>query len=273
MIAILSDIHANLEALEAVLADIERFPVEAIYCLGDIVGYGPDPIPCLQYAMKWPVVLLGNHEAAARGFDALEYGSPVWANSILRTRAQIRQHAQGADFTVFLWQLRSRFEQPGRLFVHGTPREPTNEYIFPEDIYNDKKMAVLTSLFDGICFCGHTHIPGIFRAATPLPPAPPPAAKGWSLFRKPEREQLPTSWEYVTPADCRNEYPQTGEKLICNVGSVGQPRDNDPRASYVLVTPEIIRFRRVDYDVAKTVKKIYDGPDDNMLGDRLRWGR
>jgi predicted phosphodiesterase len=268
MIAILSDIHANLEALEAVLADIEQFKVEAIYCLGDLVGYGPDPIACLQLARKWSVVLLGNHDAAMLSENQLDgYSALALRRSLLNCRDTLKHHPDGPRISLFLWNCPSSIVRGKCLYVHGSPRESLHEYIFPEDIYNDGKMSALMSRFEHICFCGHTHLPGIFRTAEPKPQKPQP----WSFFR---REELPPpKWDHLTPEECGHEYPLSGEKLICNVGSVGQPRDNDPRAGYVLYSPELIRFRRVKYDVEKTIRKIYDGPDDNMLGDRLLTGR
>jgi predicted phosphodiesterase len=152
MIAILSDIHANLEALEAVLNDVAKFPVEAIYCLGDLVGYGPDPIPCLQAAMEWDLVLLGNHDVAALnpGNDLDGWSALAAKNSVLRARAQLQQHPRGAELSVFFWALRSQFSSRGNLFLHGSPRHPIHEYVFPEDIHNDKKMNALMSCFEKV---------------------------------------------------------------------------------------------------------------------------
>jgi diadenosine tetraphosphatase ApaH/serine/threonine PP2A family protein phosphatase len=250
MIAILSDIHANLAALEAVLWDVEQFDVEAIYCLGDIIGDGPDAITCLRHAMTWPVVLLGNFDEAALGTDDL----PGWITAvharqtILRFRSELAQHADCATMSAFLSALPSHVLSPDALFVHGSPRSHVTEYLYPEDIYNERKMTAIASHFDSLCFCGHTHIPGVFRSAAPV-------------------------WDYISPEECNYEYPVAKDKLICNVGSVGQPRDGDPRACYVLFAPDRIVFRRVDYDVDRTIQKMRDNGDDDMHSERLRSGR
>jgi diadenosine tetraphosphatase ApaH/serine/threonine PP2A family protein phosphatase len=111
-------------------------------------------------------------------------------------------------------------------------------------------MADIASLFDSLCFCGHTHIPDIFH-------------------RSSSRDR----WDYTTPEECDYQYAIAGEKLICNVGSVGQPRDGDSRASYVLFAPDRIYFRRVEYDIDRTIRKMRDAGDDDFGGQRLREGR
>lgn len=251
MIAILSDIHGNLEALEAVLQDAASFGVQAIYCLGDIVGYGPDSVACVRRAMTWNLVLQGNFELAALGDGDL----PGWSASharetVLRFRSQLSQQDDRGAITEFLTSLPSHRVVTEALYVHGSPRNHVCEYLFPEDIYNQRKMDAVALLFDSICFCGHTHIPGIFR-----------------------RNSLRGSWEHFAPEECNYQYPVTEKKLICNVGSVGQPRDGDPRASYVLLTPGIISFRRVEYDVDLTIQKMRDEGDDGFGGQRLGEGR
>jgi diadenosine tetraphosphatase ApaH/serine/threonine PP2A family protein phosphatase len=146
---------------------------------------------------------------------------------------------------------RPRSHQEGPLlFVHGSPRNPLNEYVFPEDIYNLKKMGRIAENFERSCFNGHTHIPGVFVKS----------ALG--------------SWECFNPEELGGVYWLDGRKTICNVGSVGQPRDGDWRACYVLLDGDEVRFRRVEYDVKTTIRKIYAIPElENFLGDRLRDGR
>ena len=135
-------------------------------------------------------------------------------------------------------------------YVHGSPRNPLNEFLFPEDLFNVKKMEECLQLMpEALCFCGHTHIPGLFLR--------PPA----------------DSWTSLTPADCNFEYTPKGVRVICNAGSVGQPRDRDTRASYVLYDGESLRFRRVEYDVRKTAEKLYAIPEvDRFQGERLLEG-
>lgn len=199
MIAILSDIHGNLEAMEAVLRDAAAFDVHAIYCLGDIVGYGPDPIPCIRRAMKWDLVLKGNFDEAGLGDDDLPGWSSMEARrTILRFRSQLSQQSDRGAITEFLSSLPSHYAKAEAVYVHGTPRNHLYEYLFPEDIYNERKMNAVAALFGSLCFCGHTHIPGIFR-----------------------HNMSGNCWEYVTPEECGYKYPIAQEKLICNVGSVG----------------------------------------------------
>jgi diadenosine tetraphosphatase ApaH/serine/threonine PP2A family protein phosphatase len=146
----------------------------------------------------------------------------------------------------FLGELPTRLKEGEDLLVHGSPRDATNEYVFPEDIYHQRKMEELFKRIDRYCFQGHTHIPGVFT----------------------------TSGDFVTPEDCNYVYRLTGQKVMVNVGSVGQPRDNDRRACYVLWDDNQVTFRRIDYDCQKTRDKIHGIPDlDNMLGDRLLSGR
>jgi len=247
--ALISDIHGNLEALNAVLDDIRQQGISEIYCLGDVIGYGPNPVECLDMVRrKCAMCLLGNHDQAAL-FDP-EGFNPVAFRAILWTRDQIDNSSGGASAVNerwdFLGELPRTHVEPNRLYVHGSPRDPTNEYVFPEDIYNQRKMENLFERVEQFSFQGHTHIPGVF---TP-------------------------SLEFFVPDECDHEYRFGDEKALFNVGSVGQPRDGDPRACYVILTDESVVFRRVDYDPEVTAKKIYDTPQlDNMLGDRLRDGR
>jgi diadenosine tetraphosphatase ApaH/serine/threonine PP2A family protein phosphatase len=247
MRAVLSDIHANLEGLEAVLADIQARGVTEVYCLGDVVGYGPNPVECLRRSMEWKLVLLGNHDQAVL-FDPDGF-SPHAERAILWTRRLFEQNRWDAGFE-FLGERPRSVPDGETLYVHGSPRNPTNEYIFPEDVYNERKMARLADLFGRYCFCGHTHVPGVFV------------------------EETPGAWAFSAPEEVNGPWRLDGRKTIVNVGSVGQPRDGDRRACYVLLDGPELTFRRVEYDVEKTVKKIYANPElADFLGDRLREGR
>ncbi|MBC8356475.1 MAG: metallophosphoesterase family protein [Planctomycetes bacterium] len=247
--ALISDVHANLEALNAVLADIRDQGITDIFCLGDIVGYGPNPCECLDQVIKLAqVTILGNHDQATL-FDPDGF-NPVALQAVYWTREQL-ESANGSPMQInqrwdFLGELPRTHAEGDYLFVHGSPREPTNEYVFPEDVYNQRKMDALFSRVEKYCFQGHTHIPGIFTVDR----------------------------EFLTPEDISYSYRLGDEPVMVNVGSVGQPRDNDPRCCYVIIEDSVLTYRRVDYDVDKTAQKIYDIPDlDNMLGDRLRSGR
>jgi predicted phosphodiesterase len=244
--AIISDIHGNLEALEAVLADIDALGIREIYCLGDIIGYGPNPCECVDRIMNCKLTLLGNHDQAAlfdpEGFNAQAERAIFW------TRKQLEndRSPQGERRWEFLGELPRVHREPKLLFVHGSARNPLNEYVFPEDIYNQKKMEKIFVMVDHYCFQGHTHIPGVFT------------------------EQL----NFLAPEEINNTFTLGTEKVLVNVGSVGQPRNHDPRSSYVILDGDKLSFRQVEYDIKTTVAKIYAISDlDNFLGDRLLDGR
>lgn len=247
MRAIISDIHGNLEALEAVLADIAQQNVNEIYCLGDIIGYGPNPRECIDLVMeRCAVTILGNHDQAAlfdpEGFNAGAERAIFWTRHMLETGDPKGNERRWE----FLGELPRVRREENVLFVHGSARNPLNEYVFPEDIYNQRKMERVFALVERHCFQGHTHIPGVFTE----------------------------SLSFLSPEEIDHRYELGTEKSLMNVGSVGQPRDGDPRACYVLFDGKTVQYRRVPYDFEKTVAKIYPIPElDNFLGDRLREGR
>src|SRR4051812_25689677 len=154
MWAILSDIHSNLEALQAVLADIDGLsrPVERFLCLGDTVGYGPNPLECLDLVrQRCDVVLLGNHDQAVL-FDPDGFGAAA-ARAVFRTREQLEKPGPESEARwIFLSQLPRTHAEGDMLFVHGSPRNPINEYVFPEDVYNQRKMAALYAQIERSCF-------------------------------------------------------------------------------------------------------------------------
>lgn len=249
MKAIISDIHANLEAFQAVLADVQAKGIDRVICLGDIVGYGPQPVECLDLCYDFEAILLGNHEEAvlvgAVGFN------PKAAAAIDWTRNQLLQDGTAEEMKNKRWNLlgdmRLRVDEEGGVaFVHGSPREPTREYVFRSDVRDREKMDGIFSGIDQVCFAGHTHTPGIFTA----------------------------EGEYITPEACGSEWPIRRTRAFVNVGSVGQPRDGDARASYVTFDGELVRFHRVPYDVEKTITVLEGIPDlPPYLGLRLREGR
>lgn len=248
--AVISDIHGNLEALQAVLAHIASQGITEIFCLGDIIGYGPNPCECLDLVIeKSSICLLGNHDQGAM-FDPEGFNSGA-ERAIFWTRNQL-ENSNGPRDQVdrrwdFLGTLPRVYRDDPWLYVHGSPRNPVNEYVFPEDIYNQKKMEKLFGLITRGCFQGHTHVPGVFLA----------------------------SLEFITPEQTGNVFEYRGdEKFMVNVGSVGQPRDGDARSCYIVQEDNKLTFHRVEYDNAKTAEKIYQTPDlDNFLGDRIKEGR
>lgn len=247
MKAIISDIHGNLEALEAVLADIRAQGITEIYCLGDIIGYGPNPRECIDLVIdNCKVTIIGNHDQAAL-FDP-EGFNPGAERAIFWTRSQLEtgDPAGNERRWEFLGELPRMRREGEFMFVHGSARNPLNEYVFPEDIYNQRKLERIFGLVEKYCFQGHTHIPGVFTE----------------------------DYNFAAPDEFELTYQLGDRKALVNVGSVGQPRDGDNRACYVLLNDHTVTYRRVPYDFEKTAKKIYPIPElDNFLGDRLRDGR
>jgi diadenosine tetraphosphatase ApaH/serine/threonine PP2A family protein phosphatase len=253
MRAIISDVHANLEALQAVLADIDRQHVEDIYCLGDIVGYGPDPLQCLDLVMRCcQVVVLGNHDEAV--LTEPQLFRRVAERAIRWTRRRLQEPVPDQRTAGTRWEyLTNRpllHEADGFLFVHGSPRDPISEYVYPEDVDDEEKMDGLFAQVERGCFMGHTHWPGIF------------VDKG---------KDGPS--HFLGPDELDHCYRLSDHRFLCNVGSVGQPRDGDCRACYVLFDANTIRFRRIEYDIDATVRKMQENDDLAVsLSDRLRVG-
>lgn len=247
--AIISDVHANFEALQAVIAHIRSQKVEEIFCLGDIIGYGPNPCECLDLVIEsCQVCLLGNHDQGAL-FDPEGFNSGA-ERAIFWTRQQLEDAKGNRQQTDRRWEFLGELPRVQRdgdwLYVHGSPRNPVNEYVFPEDIYNQKKMEKLFGLVQRGCFQGHTHVPGVFTE----------------------------SRNFLTPEETDHVYEIGDQKFMVNVGSVGQPRDGDPRSCYVIQEDNRLTFHRVDYDRGTTAEKIYNIPDlDDFLGDRIKQGR
>ena len=259
MFAIISDIHSNLEALTAVLGDIRSRGIDEIICLGDVVGYGPDPGECLDVvSQNCREVLLGNHDWAVlyepSRFNASAEAASYW------TRMELEREDDQAKIArrwKFLGEREIRFVKDAQhsrdygcremVFVHGSPRKPVNEYIFPDDIYNSpNKISATMERFSHLCFVGHTHVPGVFTESV----------------------------DFYSPEDINDVFDISSAKALINVGSVGQPRDRDPRGGYVIVEPDTISFVRVEYDWQKTRDKVLAKPAlDDYLGTRLQEGR
>ncbi|MCU0877246.1 MAG: metallophosphatase family protein [Pirellulaceae bacterium] len=246
--AILSDIHGNLEALEAVLADVASQGVDGILCLGDIVGYGPNPRECIDRVMEFQLSILGNHDQGAL-YDPEGFSSGA-ERAIFWTREQLEMDCGDPDRQEKRWEFLSELPRTHRegplTFVHGSVRNPLSEYVFPEDVHNFRKLERLFALIDRYAFQGHTHVPGVFTE----------------------------DGRFLSPDEIAGRYPLPAGKLMVNVGSVGQPRDGDPRACYVMLTENEVEFRRVRYPVEQTMAKIHAIPElDPFLAERLQDGR
>jgi len=250
MFALVSDIHANLEALRAVLADIRAAGVTRIVCLGDVIGYGPDPRECLDIAKDFEFTIMGNHDQAIL-FEPMNFNVGAERASYW-TRQQLEDEPDDEKRTArwdYLGAMLPRKRIGDMLFCHGSPRRPTNEYIFADDIYySPARVTLMFEQVPAVCFVGHSHVPGVF---------------------------LPDP-DFFTPEELDEQYTWGKEKAIVNVGSVGQPRDRDPRSSYVLVDEDarLLTFKRVAYDVDKTISRILKIPElDDYLAHRLKEGR
>lgn len=247
--AVISDIHGNLEALEAVLADIPE-GVERTYCLGDVIGYGANPNECCQIVRgaEMPVIS-GNHDLAVTDLDTdLEWFNPVAAAAVLWTRERLSE-----ENAKFLLSRPRMIQSRDALFVHGSIRDP-DEYII-NAASAQENLAILKREYPGVpvCFFGHTHI----KTVTPSPNGHARGSRALDLG-------------------------VNGPYLV-NPGSVGQPRDGDTFASYVLAEssngdaassagPRVI-YRFVEYDIEKAQTKIRAAGLPGMLADRLAEGR
>lgn len=253
MFAVITDIHSNIEALEVVLADIDRRGIKTIVCLGDIVGYGANPKECIDLIMeRAQYCICGNHDAAVFyepfNFNIGAERACYWTRQVLEEEPNKAFRDRRWDF---LGKLPPRLVYEGMLFVHGSPRRPVNEYLFGDDVYSNpaKLMANFERFNEVACFVGHTHVPGVFVDDP--------------YFESPGELAEPGVYEIAED-----------DKVIINVGSLGQPRDRDPRAAYGIVDEGRVEFVRLEYDVEKTVHKILTTPDlDDFLGHRLLEGR
>jgi predicted phosphodiesterase len=239
-IAVISDIHGNWHAFDAVLADIAKESADEVWCLGDIVGYGPQPNRCVEEAKaRSAICLLGNHDLAALGEVDLAGFSPDAATSARWTIDVLEP-----DAAAFLKTLEPKGEREGLELFHASPRDPIWEYVLSES-------AVRTALeltTAQVVLVGHSHIPiALLLNGESLAGG---LAKGGS------------------------ELDLSEGRWLMNPGSVGQPRDGDPRAAYLLLDLEASQahFRRVPYDVEATQTEIRDAGLPEALAERLAGG-
>jgi len=231
-ILIISDIHANLTALEAVLSDAGL--IDAVWCLGDLIGYGPDPNECIARVQKLPnlVCIIGNHDSAV-----LDQIDPYSFNSEARQAIEWTKNTLTETSLAFLRSLPEKVDSR-QLYTglknhitlaHGSPRQPVWEYLL--DLHNATQNF---EHFDtAYCFVGHTHLPIIFHHLQD---------------NRSTRPLIPDS----------NTQILLSPRAIINPGSVGQPRDRDPRASYMLYDPykETLEYHRVKYSIDKVQERM-----------------
>ncbi len=236
-IAIISDIHSNLEALKTVLKYIENEKISRIICLGDVVGYGPRPNECVDLIReKCDRTLLGNHDSASLEETDISYFNEYARQAILWTRKHLNK--ESIDF---LRSLPYTYPEGQTLYVHSSPVEPEEwHYVLS---FGEAKYY-LHQVDYSLVFIGHSHV-----------------AVTYSLQKgRLEETDFPLSSE---------------DRYIVNVGSVGQPRDGDPRASFVIFDTEEnrIRYIRLEYNVRQTFEEIMDQDIPPLLAHRLLNGR
>lgn len=280
---IISDIHANLVALEAVLKATQG-QYDNIWCLGDVVGYGPRPNECVELMRsESDLCLMGNHDWATLGRPGIDVNdfNPQARSAVLWTRDQMTQ--ENSDY---LDELPDNPVSPPEadtvLLTHGSPRQPVWEYILTPSIALEN-----FAIFEQpICLVGHTHKPAIYRwhlhhlydgpeangtantqSLEEYDPKDPPPDKDY--------QQVATV-DYLMPQDGATIILETSDqqRLIINPGSVGQPRDNDARAAYaILDTDEMtLQYKRIPYSIELTQSQMRDANLPRRLIDRLSFG-
>lgn len=223
--AVISDVHSNLEALTAVINYLKANPVDRIISCGDLVGYGPNPKECVEMikGLQNFTSTMGNHDAAIAG--KIDFSS---FNKMAQDSARINKALLSNEELDYLGSLNPTISENDALFLHGSPRDPVNEYLFLVEKF-EQNMALFR---EKMCFIGHTHQPLIYEWAGP-----------------------DKSGFYQT-GDIYNLEPD--KRYIINVGSVGQPRDNNPMACLVFFDSKhmTVSFKRLPYDVPKTKAKM-----------------
>jgi len=243
-VAVISDLHSNREALEAVFEHIQGLGISTLYCLGDIVGYGPEPEFCIDLVRGHSkVTLMGNHDEALFK-DASDF-NPHARTAIEYTRQRMRPRWYSSSERKGRWRwLRDLpfVHNEGRFtFVHGSPRDPVREYVLSTDGFlNPSKLRDIFETFEGIAVGGHTHHPGVHD------------------------EEL--RFQGLEGRDELTFQLEDDRKFFINVGSTGQPRDGDNRACYAVIEDKQVTWYRVPYDFRRTMEKIRA---TNMLSEIL----
>lgn len=238
--AIFSDIHSNLQAFEAVLEAYSEERIDKYFCVGDIVGYAANPIECLELARKLnSVVVAGNHDFASVDLTGIEYFNPVAKQAVLWTKRILNE-----DWKDFLKRLPLVFEDKDFSLVHGTLEDPekfdylTNEFV---------AKGTFDLIKNNLLFVGHTHVPGIFI------------------------EEV----SYISYSQAGKIKLTSDKRYIVNAGSVGQPRDGNPKASYCIfdTDTQLLEMKRINYDIEEAQKRILDAGLPAYLAQRLLVGR
>jgi len=251
-IALISDLHSNREALDAVFADIDGQHVDSVLCLGDVVGYGPEPEYCVDVVrQRCQLCLMGNHDEALFR-DASDF-NPHARGAIEFTRERMQPAWWSSGDKKARWKYLKGLPLShtiGRfLFVHGSPRDPVREYVLSTDGYlNPEKLRAVFDSFEGVALGGHTHHPGMHD------------------------ENL--RFHGLNGAESLTLELPPDKRFFINVGSVGPPRDADNRACYAILEDERITWRRVPYNFQITAEKIVrTGALSEVLARRLAMGK
>jgi diadenosine tetraphosphatase ApaH/serine/threonine PP2A family protein phosphatase len=247
-VALISDLHSNREALEAVFKRIDELEVPEVCCLGDVVGYGADPEFCVRLVAdrcKWTI--MGNHDWGL--FHDLNDFNPLAREALVYTRKRLKPGLLAPRRKVmwnFLQGLPDRMEDHGHVYFHASPRDPIMEYVLKSDGFLEpEKMAEIFQMIDRPCFVGHTHWPGVHRP----------------------------DFRFTQATDENREVALNGEPAVINVGSVGQPRDGDPRACFAVSDRGKVEFHRVRYDIRAAQTKIQKAGLHPALAERLARGK
>lgn len=237
-IAVISDIHSNLEALKTALSFLQTQNISHIICLGDVVGYGPRPNECIESVKKYCTqCLMGNHDHAVLGLTDIYYFNQYAKETVLWTQRKLSVYNKG-----FLENLSFTYETDEALFVHSTPVDPEEwHYIFSE--YEARQN--LNQIPHRLVFVGHSHIPVVF------------------------------SYNKGSFVESRIQLDLEKDRYIINVGSIGQPRDGDPRSCFVIYDDQqkSIEYIRLEYPVKKTYQEIIDNKLPPFLAMRLLAGQ
>jgi predicted phosphodiesterase len=244
---IISDIHSNLEALDAVLDEIHLLPADSLVCLGDLVGYNADPDRCVsKVTSEAALIVRGNHDKAAAGILSMEWFNPVARKAAMWTRKSARSETLDKVASLPMGPLEAG---EGALICHGAPMDE-DRYIM-DGISISESFGFLADEYPDsrVCFHGHTHVPLVARMR--------------KKARKPD----------ILPADGEIELEKDSTFLI-NPGSVGQPRDGNPMASFGIFDTErgVYKTVRIAYDISRTGKKIAAAGLPLELARRLEEG-
>ena len=238
---IFSDIHSNLEALDAVIEGYKKEKIDRYLCVGDVVGYAANPKECIEKVRSLAMITIaGNHDWASVNLFSTDYFNPLAKEAVSWTGYNLDEQGR-----YFLEHLMLIYKNEDLTMVHGTLDEPADFNYMTDDYIASRTFELLET---NICFVGHTHVPGVF------------------IKSKDGRIE----YQEESSVDIKED-----NKYIINVGSVGQPRDGNPQAAYCIYDTKKrnVRIQRISYDIRTARKKIINEGLPEFLGDRLLVGR